>query len=775
MIFSHLFILYINKKRKLINMNSEKYNINSFSDNATNLIKSVNNSISTLNGIADTFTTNKDMVNIPLMEDNIQLPSYTNLINRLKNVENTIAALTSGNGAIKLLDGTHRKVEVSTMPNVPKKIKNIVSPTTFKSNSNWFFENLIFPKINVSIDLTNQIEDDSDRVKICRVIIPKTDDNVDFYTNYIRDNKLTYNELVDLLTGKNINYYEDVDTINFPLTVEKYSGDFVINKTEIIDGKLYYYIDNVYYGINKENDENVSYNINLKVNDTLRFNNTLYIIEEIDLTLNRVKMISQVGLDSPSIGDTMSIYVSPFASKIIEVGIGYDEINCIYFKGVNEKYNLVSNDWSEPVNFITNELTNENNETLTYFYNTYVSDFGAEWISQAKEKKIPAFKGLTPNTPILNESNFKVVQINTQVNSTLHQDEIINMSSQIMSLKYAINSSRETITKIKKDLSNTTVQAERYNLQNILSSEENTLSSNTSEYKSLVNYLNSYVRENSINVANPKYRVRGFFPIPEPKYIYEKNENGENIKVGKQDVIGFDILYRYIKNDETGVELGTYSYVDGSTSMNGIFSDWNIAKSKIREKIFNNELGIFVWSDENTGDGNEININQIDIPINDGEKVEIKVRSISEAGYPTCPIKSEWSKSVIISFPSNLSTNNQFKNIWEDAKSDATAIQLDDIMKSAGYYNHIEDERLSSDNTLNYHHNADRIYFYKNTTDASGNTNTETKSVSEMIKSLEGSINLLNTKIYNIASNLADLQATVKQLINEQLIDKNNS
>jgi hypothetical protein len=29
-----------------------------------------------------------------------------------------------------------------------------------------------------------------------------------------------------------------------------------------------------------------------------------------------------------------------------------------------------------------------------------------------------------------------------------------------------------------------------------------------------------------------------------------------------------------------------------------------------------------------------VNINQIDIPIQKGERVEIKARSISEAGYP---------------------------------------------------------------------------------------------------------------------------------------------
>lgn len=744
---------------------SNKLNINSFSDNTNNLIKNVNKTISTLNGISDTFTTKDEFVTLKMADDtNIQMPSYTNLLNRLKNVENTINAFTSGSGMVKLLDGTHRKVEVSTIPNVPQKIEGVTPPTTFKSNANWFFEDLIFPKLVVSIDLTNKIEEDSDRIKICRVIIP-ADNNIDFYINNIRDNNLSYNELTNLLSKNNINYYEDVDVINFPLSIEKYNGDFVITKTEIINGSLYYFLDNTLYGLNTENNTNVSKNINLKIGDTLRYKNTLYLIEEVDLSLNKVKMIAQVGMDIPSKNDTISIYVSPFATKSIDVTIGVDEINCIYFKGVNENYNLLSNDWSEPINFITNDLVNENNETLSYFYTNFVSDFGAEWISQAKERKIPAYKGIIPNTPVLDNTELKVVQINTHVNSSLNTEEITSTSSQIMALKSAISSSRDTIAKLKANLSNTSIQSERYEIQSLISNEESTLATNTSEYKSLVNNLMTQLKENSASITSPKYRIRGFFPIPEPKYVYQKNNNGEDVVIGKQEIIGFDIKYRYIRNDETGVELGTYSYLDGSTSISGVFTDWNIITPKIKEKVFDNELGIFVWKEENVGDGNIININQIDIPINDGEKVEIKVRSISEAGYPNCPIKSDWSKSVIVSFPSNLSTTNQLTNLLQDAKSDVISIQLDDVLKSAGYYNHISDETTSpSDNTFTYHHNSENIYFVNEKIE-NNNRTTNTISVSNMLKEIINSINGIKTDINSMQNNISDLQSEIKTIV----------
>lgn len=62
--------------------------------------------------------------------------------------------------------------------------------------------------------------------------------------------------------------------------------------------------------------------------------------------------------------------------------------------------------------------------------------------------------------------------------------------------------------------------------------------------------------------------------------------------------------------------------------------------SLTREQVWDDETGTYIWKDEQSADGDVININQIDIPIRYGEKVEIKARSISEAGYPRNPAKS---------------------------------------------------------------------------------------------------------------------------------------
>mgnify|MGYP006976582162 FL=1 len=55
----------------------------------------------------------------------------------------------------------------------------------------------------------------------------------------------------------------------------------------------------------------------------------------------------------------------------------------------------MSNEWSTPVVFSTDDLVLDvdNNITLKQYYAKYVSDWGAKWIAEAKERKIAAYYG----------------------------------------------------------------------------------------------------------------------------------------------------------------------------------------------------------------------------------------------------------------------------------------------------------------------------------------------------------------------------------------------
>lgn len=738
-------------------------NINSFSDNIAKLVKETNVAIASLNAINETITTDSEVVNLELSEGNIQLPSYNSLINRIKNVENTVDSFSSGNGMVKLADGTHRYVKVTNIPSTPQKIKNVASPSSFKINPNWFFEELMFPKVSIKLDLTDKVDDYSDRLKVCRIIIPKNESTMELYLEDIKDASLDYNTLISVLELQGVSYFKDEDIIDFPLTTQKLIGDFEILKTDIIDGELWYYLSDMNYGIDNQNDNTILKNINLKINDNLKYKNSLFRIDKIDLALGRIHIISNLGLDVPTVGETFTIFESPFAKKEIEISIGIDEINCIYLKGVNEDYNLLATEWSEPINFISNELIFEENanETLESYYYSNIADFGSYWISQAKEKRIPITRGIKPNTPVLNIDNFKVVQINKQLNATIESEEIVNTASQIASLKTSISSSRNAISKLKNSLTVTSAQSERVNLQNLITNEQNILTNNTTEYKSLVNHLNSVIKDKKVVTSiKPKYRVRGFFAIPEPKYVIN-NSNLKKTSISKQEIIGFEIKYRYIKTDNTGIELNTYTYKDGNNNINAVFSDWNIIKTSLKEKIYDSSTDTWHWEEQNVGDSNSVNINQIDIPINSGEKVEFMVRSISEVGYPYTSLKSDWSEPIVIDFPANLSTTDQITNILDDAKSDATSIELEEVLRSAGYYSHTSDETASTDGTKMYHHNSDNVSYKKTLYNNNGTTEIVTTSLSEIINDIYDKI----TSLINVYSTMdTSLNTLIKKL-----------
>lgn len=697
-----VFCIYNKYKNYIFN---NMINQNSFSDNVANLTKNVNIAIDTLNAVTDSIVGDDDIITVKLPNDEtVNILSQNNIINRLKNVENTVNSFTSGNGVVKLVDGTHRSVQVTTIPQTPKKITNLSKIDKFDINHNWFFEELMFPRMIVKYDLKDKIDDSADRIKISRIIIdisgPDSENIKNFYFRNINDKNISHDDLLNLLNYNNISYYEDEEILNFPLYKNDYFGKFMVTKSEIINGNLYYYLDTLY--LSNYSNQN---NIKLNIGDTLRFKQSIYKIVDVNDTFNRIDVKREIGLDSINVGEELEYYNDPFREKIIEIPIGINEINCLYFKGINELYNLIADEWSDMISFISNDLTYEDdNMLLQNYYMKYVSDFGRDMIAQIKEQRVLAYNGIKPNSVVLNKDNFRVVKINTQINASLDTENIKNTQSSILSLKSNIENLKNIIAKQKSDLliSNQTTRDKLYKEIN-----NNTiqLRSLISEYSSSVEYLNTQLKDNQAIQSSPKYHIRGFFNIPEYQYIDSSN------KLGKQEIIGFDIRYRYLKLNEVGTELSTFKYTDENGNvMSAVYSDWNMYQSTIKEKIYNTDTGLFEWVIENSADGNEININQIDIPISNGEKVEFMVRSISEAGYPNNPLKSDWSNSIIMEFPENFVNNDQLENILNDVKSEMTAIKLNDTLYSAGYYTHIDDEIVSyDDKNIIYHHNSDNI------------------------------------------------------------------
>ena len=723
-------------------------NSNSYAENLKKLTESSADIIAIASGINEAMAGNDAEVNI---SEDMSLPSFSNIVKRVERAENTISKFTQGKGVVETDDGTYRKIKVTNVSRPPEAISSLTFSNVFSIDPNWFFESLQYPRCTVSIDLTDKIDEDSDRVYVTRIILDRSNtDILDYYNTNIANKPVGYAALITMLDKDGITYKEDKDEIKLPLTYEKYYGEFRIVNTKLIQdnkgvSRLWYFLDTLSYSEVNEAGIAVSTGNMLSVNDKVRFNNSIYSVLEVDQSQNCVRLGYDIGYETLGNGDILEFYNAPFSSKIVNIGIGINEIDIVYVKGINEEYNLIAKDWSNPISFITNDLVFDGNTNITFeeYYSKNVADFGKSWIAQIKEGQIHAYNGSTPRVPVINVDDLQVVQINTQLDATLDKETYNKLTSEIAQTKSNISAVRTTIATNKDLLIQSSDEDVRKNIQNIINSDTETLNSLTTQYNSLVEELNTLLNETGVINYSPKYHIRGFFAIPEP--------------VNEQQVIGFDIMYRYLHTDETGIKLNTYEYTDSNDIVQtGVFTDWNIVESSILEKVFDAENDRFIWKNESSADGSKININQIDIPIRNGEKVEIKVRSISEAGYPSNPLKSSWSQSVIISFPDNLTSNDTVTTILDSVKSDMTAVVLQETMSAAGVYTHL------ADGNSTYKHTAKNISY----TDSSTDENSKT-TLTEM--SLQDKVDALSKLIVDARKSFDDEVKLLKETVNNSI------
>ena len=731
-------------------------NVNSFSENMRKTITAQTNILSLLSSIQKSMTTNDTFVQYEHDDINgndtkvYELPSYNTIINKLSAIEKSISNLSSGKGTINLTDGTRRQIKLTNIPETPAQITGLEDPSTFKLDTNWFFEDLMFPGATVQIDLTGKIEDSADRVRVSRVILDSRETAAqELWNTNLSVNAYDYISLKALLTYNNVRYSEDIETIELPLVSNTAAGEFqVVKDPEIINGNTWYKVDTINYSTISSDGEGEFKNNILSVGDVLAYENTLYTIQEIDQNTNKIRIKVISGTAIPGLYTIFRYYQDPFRDKTINIRFGANEYNIIYIKGVNEDFNLLSNSWSTPIKFSSNDLIYENDGSQNFlnFYNANIVDWGANMIADAKQRAIKAYYGTIPNAPVLIGNDLRVVQINTQINAAIDTAEVKKTAAEIETAKSQINSLKATIASQKTELQSIT-EMDKYNsMQQQIATNMTDLQNLQASYSTLVSNLKNIVKDNQAVNVNPKYHVRGFFAIPEYKY----RDVAQTIP---EEIIGFEIAYRYICNDNTGVKLNTFNYTDvtGTSQVTGTFTDWSIMQGKLKTRVYNNATGLYEWSTENVADGTEININQIDIPITKGEKVEIKVRSISEAGYPENPLRSVWSNSVIIEFPDTLSTNNEIADLITEVNDDAMEIAINNTLNSIGVQAHMDDSiaNTNSVNGLYYKHEAKNIS-YENETD----TGIESISMQDKINDIDNRLSSLEQTLRAIQEEL---------------------
>lgn len=708
------------------------------------------NSIEVVTKLNDVVASRNSVINVSLMNSDgtvssYQFPTVGQLKNEIDIANRNIRKLAGlADSTAYVSDGTTmRKVYVDDLNREPEPINSLNSITTFTSINNSFFEALSNPMLAVQLDLTDKIDRKVNKVLSRRYIIEFQKDvngnyttdgltsKQDFETKFLNKNTISIEDLTAWYNNpKNygiFKYDQPYDEQIFELDYNElqYYGifDVIGVDNDTINKKLWYVLGSITYYDFSGNTKQLSIGDELIINK--KDSSTKWRITEVSTTKSNFRVILERvdGLDPvPVLLQSLKIYSPALSKKSIRVSIGYDEYNVIFVKPINTDANIISSTWSYGTCFYSNDLVLDVNDTvsMTKFYSESVLDYGAI-LKDMIVKNVPSKYGLTPNIPVLESGNFKVVQINKHLTDSANSAKIKELHSQKTSVKSQLEQLSDAITEKTKEISTKQYKSvsDKQAAQNQLNSLISQQNSLTKLYTSIVNQINAE-NTGTVSTESAKFRVRGFWSFPEPIIV---NTAGQQIK---QEVVQFKVQYRYSAKGGSeptteGFKLNitetiytnatstgtitdqTKAYTNPSVStqqstVTGYFSNWNQFLTDARSRQYNKALDVWTWVVEDVSDADTPNINQLDIPIQQNEKVEIKIKSISEVGWPNAPLESDWSDVLTIEFPDDLSqVGNENILILQEAQNEQIYTQIESSFNSKGLTSHLQQSYYVND------------------------------------------------------------------------------
>jgi hypothetical protein len=689
---------------------------NSLTQFLSQLLRIQKNSMEIVGKLSQVTSSSAESISIELENQDgstqkYEVPGIGYIKNEIARVDKNFNTLVGQDGTdvtVRMPDGSFKKIVQTTLFKEPKEIGTLLVPSTFNRKNNWFFESFLNPLLYVSFDITNYVEYDTQQVSYKRIILnADTDEKKQYFDNSLKGkNDLDYDTLLNDLFSRKITYFIDEDIANLPVSIARYSGSFDVisykdesigqiqpNGTTIQTKVRKYNLNTLKYSDNLQNFKDT---LVLKPGDKLNVGTSSnYEVLTIDSSTNSITVKKTSGTETIAVGvGVIKIAVDAFSLKEVQLNIGFDEREIIFIKPIDKSTNLTTRKYSPGVAFYSNELLinlNGASVTLDTFYKQEVMDFGSAILSLVKEGSIPSVYGEIPDSPRLTSSNFKVTLANAQKFDTDTINNLKNKISQKTTVSSEITQLDVAIDKKKQELNTSKFNSdtERRAVQNQLEDLINQKTAKSNLYASIIKDLSTTAKNLPPELSAPKYRVRGFFPMPQAK---------TSNKTLDQAVIAFRISYRYLKTDGTAPGTDQIDFIDNNgETVRGYFSNWEEYETKIRQKAYDDSLGIYVWSNENVQDADEVNINQIDLPISKGEQIEIRVKSISEAGWPVNPLMSGWSSSIVIPFPDSLSNDEEVLASLSASLSEETRVNFNQDLASRGLDLHLSTSFVQKD------------------------------------------------------------------------------
>jgi hypothetical protein len=658
---------------------------------------------------------------------NYTIPSFTSLKSEIDRLNNNINSLYSIDAAGAMIQTSNqnkfKKIITVDLNREPLPVGSLGTFDSFKTTPNWFFDSLMDPMVSVELDLSGKIEDNVRKCQVRRFIVefaknvdgtltPLGQSALNSFNDRFRNNpNIVYAEFEEWHTTTNglvepLNPRFDEQVFDLEPNNLLYDGEFSVLRIQEdrINRKLWYVLDTLSYIVVDTTEVR-----QLSLGDEVIINtaktSTRYKVIEISTAESnpRARFEKVEGIEPIPVGiGTLKIYSPVVYTKKMKVSIGYNERNVIFVKPVNADNNLVAKKWSLGTAFYTNDLrllseSPANGLTMEQFYIDYVYDYGVA-LKDLVAKKTPNSLAGTPNVPVLNLDNFKVVQVNKHLTDTPDANLIKQKHNYQISLKSEITQIDSAITDRNKKLKIVKFSNENQKKQAQLEIND-LIAKKDSKSKLLATLAQEIITlaKNPQSKVEPKYRVRGFWSMPEAVATRGTKP---------QEVVQFRVQYRYVS--KSGQETPVEQFQVDTAQSKAAFSNWTEFKTDARKRTYDPSTGEYFWEIENLESADTPNINQIDISVQQGERVEFRIKSISEVGWPESPVESDWSEILTVDFPDDLNNVvNENDFILQEATKEDLKVSVTNELSAKGL-----DEHLSDTITINskvFHHDATKI------------------------------------------------------------------
>jgi len=626
-------------------MSKKEYN--SISKILEDFLRMHGDTLKILQKISESVTTNSDTVIFTTNRNGVmvdyKIPSYSYLLKRMNELNSNVNKLNQ----IKNKE-YNQPIFGKDSITEPSIISNIQFENQFYTKPNWFFENLMNPLLFVKVDISKYINIQSKFVTAKRLILElNTPEKLDYFNKNIKDkNDLKHDSVLKMLDENGIFYNVYEDNYILPPLILKKSGTFSVtnignNVSSNGDYSLIRDYTLTHINYNENNSDGTTTEKYIQKDDILISTNgeTEYEVTKIDQENRIVSLALKSGFEIVKIGvDVLKIASDISGLKEVHIPIGAHEENIIFLKSVDPYYHSTTKDWGDGIAFSTKDLFTYKNDEKIYFddfYKKNVNDFSLYLSGLLKENPKASYYGTKPLSPTLLSENFKIIR-SDKLYITAEQDSVYenlinqyeNTISEIAALEDAI----------KNNPNDTQANSIRRGTINQIKNTKLT---------PIKNDILAYIGQNTnVNSHIPEYKISGIALLPEQPY---------NSDIGSQEIIQCLFNYRYINiSNEENDYVGQTVYDTNGNAINASISEWMTIVGPIRERLYNEVEDFYEWSLLNLEDPTTNNINHVFIPIQRGQKVQIRAKVLTEAGFPNNPITSDWSSILEINFPDTL-------------------------------------------------------------------------------------------------------------------------